>query len=203
MFVGQSGVDVPRLPNMSLGEVTGDAGKATLRAAAHPVRLRIMSLLTGASLTAAEVARELGLTHANASYHLRTLLAAGMIVPAGEERIRGGVAKRYRYDAGHDIVQERGRGRRPDDYYRGLFAGVAGELIRRSQATTYPDEGNLMVDAELWIEPSAWAAFKTRIGEAARELHEAAQAPRTPGTVRTSTSIAMFRMGEDRMGQQQ
>jgi DNA-binding transcriptional ArsR family regulator len=193
MFVGQSGIDMPRLPNMSLG----DAGKATLRAAAHPVRLRIMSLLTGAPLTAAEVARELGLTHANASYHLRNLLAAGMIVPAGEERIRGGVAKRYRYNPGHHIGPEKARGQHSDDYYRGIYAGVAGELIRRSQSATYPDQANLMVDAEVWIDPEAWAAFKTRIAEAARELHEAAHPPRTPGTVRTSTSIAMFRMGPE------
>ena len=100
-----------RLPNMSLG----NGGKTALRATAHPVRLQIMSLLTGASLTAAEVARELGLTHANASYHLRTLLAAGLIVPAGEERIRGGIAKRYRYDAASDIAREKARGRRPDE----------------------------------------------------------------------------------------
>ena len=31
-----------------------------LRAVAHPVRLRILSLLTGTELSAAEVARELG-----------------------------------------------------------------------------------------------------------------------------------------------
>ena len=81
---------------------------------AHPVRLRIMSLLTGAALTAAEVARELDLTHANASYHLRSLMAAGMIVPAGEERIRGGVAERYRYDASRDVETSRhGRRVRP------------------------------------------------------------------------------------------
>src|SRR3954468_20445702 len=90
---------------MSLGGSGGD-GTATLRATAHPVRLRIMSLLTGAPMTAAEVARELGLTHANASYHLRNLLAGGMIFQAGEEKIRGGVAKRYRYDAARDKGKE-------------------------------------------------------------------------------------------------
>ena len=68
-----------------------------LRAMAHPVRLRMVSLLTGSAMSAAEVARELGLTHANASYHLRILLDSGEIVEAGEERIRGGVAKKYRY----------------------------------------------------------------------------------------------------------
>ena len=70
---------------------------STLRAIAHPLRLRMLSLLTGAELVAAEVARELDITHANASYHLRVLLEAGVVVVAGEEKIRGGVAKRYRH----------------------------------------------------------------------------------------------------------
>ena len=61
------------------------------------MRLRILSLLTGADLTAADVARELGLTHANASYHLRFLLDAGEIVVQRQETIRGGRARRYRH----------------------------------------------------------------------------------------------------------
>ena len=50
-----------------------------LRATAHPLRLRMLSLLTGAELSAAEVARELGVSQANASYHLRLLLDAGLL----------------------------------------------------------------------------------------------------------------------------
>jgi DNA-binding transcriptional ArsR family regulator len=179
--------------------MAGDAdSRAALRATAHPARLRIMSLLTGSSLTAAEVARELGLTHANASYHLRTLLAAGLIVPAGEERIRGGIAKRYRYDAVQDAAASEAREPLGDDYFRGIYAAVAAELVRRSEGTHFPDGGNLMVDAELWLDPEAYQQFRQRIGEAARDLHGAARPPRTPGTVRTSTTIAMFRMENGR-----
>jgi DNA-binding transcriptional ArsR family regulator len=163
-------------------------GQAALRAMAHPVRLQILSLLTGASLTAAEVARELGLTHANASYHLRNLLTAGLILPAGEERIRGGVAKRYRYDP--DRERE---GRRSADENRALFAAVAGELIRRTGQGRWPGKG-LMTDAELWIDPEVWREIRDRIAAASRDLHNAARPPRTPGTVRTNTTIAMFEM---------
>ncbi len=48
-------------------------------------------------MSAAEVGRELDITHANASYHLRLLADAGLIVVEGEEQIRGGRAKRYRH----------------------------------------------------------------------------------------------------------
>ena len=87
----------------------------------------MLSLLTGAPMSAAEVARELGLTHANASYHLRQLLAAGLLVVAGEETIRGGRAKRYRYDV--DAPGARRRRRRAGDL---LAALLADELLRRS-----------------------------------------------------------------------
>jgi DNA-binding transcriptional ArsR family regulator len=164
-----------------------DGGKAALRAMAHPVRLQIMSLLTGAPMTAAEVARELGLTHANASYHLRNLLAGGMIVLAGEEKIRGGVAKRYRYDPAGDRPQ----GHPERD--RLIYTAIANELVRRTGAGRWPGIG-LIGDAELWVDPEQWLDIRDRIGALLRELHAIAQPPRTPGTVRTSTTAAMFEM---------
>ena len=78
---------------------TDSSDVARLRATAHPLRLRLMSLLTGEAMSAAEVARTLEISHANASYHLRVLHDIGELVVESEEKIRGGVAKRYRYDA--------------------------------------------------------------------------------------------------------
>ena len=159
---------------------------------AHPVRLQMLSLLTGAALTAAEVARELGLTHANASYHLRNLLAGGLIVQDGEERIRGGTAKRYRYDRARD-----GDSVNPPhaDAQRALFAAAANEVIRRTAEADW-SVGGAMTDAELWVDPEVFREARDRIHQASRDLYDAARAPRTPGTIRTSTTIAMFRMGE-------
>lgn len=171
---------------MSLGDNRG-----ALRALAHPARLQIMSLLTGAELTAAEVARELGLTHANASYHLRTLLAGGMIVVAGEEKIRGGIAKRYRYDFAADIEALSGPERQTDEQNRSDFTAIADELIRRTAQADWAAPKNL-ADAELWVEPEVWKDIRKRIAQAAVDLHNAARPPRTPGTVRTSTTVAMF-----------
>nr|WP_244162473.1 helix-turn-helix domain-containing protein [Amycolatopsis regifaucium] len=86
-----------------------------LRVLAHPVRLRILSLLTGAAMSAAEAARELGETQANVSYHLRRLHEAGLLDVAEEVRIRGGLAKRYRHDpeSGTRFDDRRGNVGRP------------------------------------------------------------------------------------------
>ena len=154
---------------------------------AHPVRLQIMSLLTGAPLTAAEVARELGLTHANASYHLRNLLAGGLIVQAGEEKIRGGVAKRYRYDRARDPAPE------TPEQKRLLFVALGNELIRRTAAGDFTGKG-LLGDGDFWVDPAKWQQIRSKIGDLVTELHDIAQPARTPGTIRTSTTVAMFEM---------
>jgi len=170
---------------MSLGPEVD--GKAALRAMAHPVRLQIMSLLTGASLTAAEVARELGLTHANASYHLRNLLAGGLIVLAGEEKIRGGVAKRYRYDPNRE------HGPPSTEQTRLVVTAIANELIRRA-ADGHWQGHKVLGDAEVWVDPDRWRDLRERMSTLVRELHEIAQPRRTPGTIRTSTTVALFEM---------
>ena len=47
------------------------------------MRPPMLALLTGAELSAAEVARELGTTQANAGYHLSFQLGAGLLVIRG------------------------------------------------------------------------------------------------------------------------
>lgn len=202
-------IDRPvRLPNMSLGVESGgdrepagrESGRtaAELRALAHPVRLRMLSLLTGAELTAAEIARELALTHANASYHLRQLLAAGLLSIAGEERIRGGVAKRYRYNLDREPVGP-GSGPESPETAEGLelmYAAVASELRRRAgHRTAGPAH---LTDAELWLDPAEWLAIRDQVGAASDRLHRAARPPRTPGTIRVNATMALFRMEPDR-----
>ncbi|GIF16947.1 hypothetical protein Ate01nite_69790 [Actinoplanes teichomyceticus] len=159
-----------------------------MRALAHPVRLRIMSLLTGASLTAAEVARALGISHANASYHLRNLLSGGLIVAAGEEKIRGGLAKRYSYDPASP-----GRPSTPE--WSRLFGPAAGEPTRPAALGHRPGGAGVLAGAEIWVDPATWRDVRDRIAAAVHDLHAAARPPGSPGTIRTSTTVALFEMG--------
>ncbi|GEP38961.1 hypothetical protein NPS01_26240 [Nocardioides psychrotolerans] len=156
-----------------------------LRSTAHPLRLRILSLLTGAELSAAEVARELGVAHANASYHLRVLLDAGEVVVAGEERIRGGVAKRYR----HPWREEDHAGRR-----RGVdVRTMAHEMVRRTELRDPTAKANF-TDAELWVEPEVWQRALSLLVEASELVHAEARPPRTEGTRLVSVTVAAFGM---------
>lgn len=167
--------------------MTDDATQA-LRATAHPVRLRILSLLTGAELSAAEVARELDLTHANASYHLRLLLDAGQLVVASEERIRGGVAKRYRHP-----WQDQGTSGRSTPAGRLAWArAMAAELVRR--VGEWGGRPGSFTDAELWVSEEDYEAVRASLLDAANRLHASARPPRTEGTLKVAMTAALFEM---------
>lgn len=174
--------------------MSDDSTPATqaLRAIAHPVRLRLLSLLTGAELSAAEAARELGLTHANASYHLRVLLDAGQLEIASEERIRGGVAKRYRHPWRQHPRQ--GHASAAD---REVFARAMAEELCRRVRQSVPSRPGSFSDAELWVDPEDWTAARASLEEASGRLHDAARPPRSEGTMRVGFTAALFEMDPD------
>lgn len=180
------------LPNMSLGDEP-DGAVHRLRALAHPVRLEMLSLLTGAALSAAEVARELDISQANASYHLRLLLAAGLLVVASEEKVNGGVAKRYRHlwDQPPPETGTRSQGD-VEAEVRTMVDAVSRRFTRR-----IPGQPGHYTDADLWVQPVVWQEVKNLLTQASRLMHAEAQPPHAEGTVRANLSIMAFRL-EDR-----
>lgn len=173
---------------MSLEVDSGTDPTAYLRALAHPVRLRMLSLVTGSPMSAAELSRELGGTHANASYHLKQLLLAGLVELDEQRMVRGGRERRYRVAPQRKVMG--GADRQAQDLWP---AAVAEELKRR-----WPDRDAEMprahADAELWLDPHVWEQVVGHIEAGLRLLHGSAQPPRTPGTARTSATVAMFGM---------
>jgi len=168
------------------------ASTAALRAMAHPVRLRILSLLTGCEMSAAEIARELGISQANASYHLRVLAKAGEVVEAGEEKVRGGVAKKYRHpwDRNPDLSGA------DESAELQHLRTMAEELVRRGRLRRRRSR-HLTVDAELWVPTDIADEAVELLTRAARLLHAEAKAPRTPGTVHMNLTAAAFEMSEE------
>jgi DNA-binding transcriptional ArsR family regulator len=179
---------VPKLPNMSL-EVES---RQQLRALSHPVRLRILSLLTGTAMSSAELARELGMSHAAVSFHVRNLVAAGYLELAETRSVRGGQERRYR-----SVIA--GLAQWQSEDARLAVSALSKELLRRL-ADTPADNWRLFGDAELWITPQVWDDVAGRIGRAIEELHQAARAPRTPGSVHVSVTALLFAIGQQNPG---
>jgi DNA-binding transcriptional ArsR family regulator len=66
------------------------------RAIAHPVRVKILSLLEQGDATPKYMAQQLDLRLENLSYHVRALAKAGFIELTGTRQVRGAVEHRYR-----------------------------------------------------------------------------------------------------------
>lgn len=160
-----------------------------LRALSHPLRLRILSLITGRAMSSAELARELGLSHAAVSFHMRQLEGAGFLELAETRTVRGGQERRYRQRAIHRSEWT------PEDPQL-MVRAVAEELARRiadgSSATW-----RLFADAELWVRPEAWDEARSRIADAMKDLHEAASAPGSDATVRISATTLLLNLDAD------
>lgn len=99
------------------------------------------------------------------------LLDADELVVAGKEKIRGGVAKRYRHEwrRGLDADHQR-KSAFPDDKDH-VIRVSASEMVRRF-ASRAP--GSSTTDAELWVDPDTFARARDLVIEARSLLHEAA-----------------------------
>ncbi|GAA1440871.1 helix-turn-helix domain-containing protein [Leifsonia poae] len=159
-----------------------------LRVLAHPLRLRLLSLLGGDAYSAAEAARELDDSQANISYHLRRLHEAGLVSVAEEVAIRGGRAKRYRHDP--TSAESIGSG---DGGVAALMGAMAAELVRR--AALYEQGGVIaFTDAEFWVEPEASRAAEELVRAAGVLLADAARPAGSPGAVPVSATLAYFQL---------
>lgn len=195
----------PQKNCLTVGRARRQAAEVTteeiseLRAVAHPLRLRLLSLVTGVAMSSAEAARELGISQANVSYHLRLLERAGLVEVVEEVKVRGGRARRYS-QVGADRSRSSPReepGVGPSSEDREVFVhALIAELLRRNQLRAAESGAVLDVDAELWVPPEAWKEYVAVVGEATLKLHAAARKPRTPHTSPVGVTVSMFPMAE-------
>jgi DNA-binding transcriptional ArsR family regulator len=161
-----------------------------LRALSHPLRLRILSLLTGAAMSTAELARELELSHAAVSFHVRQLVQAGYLELAETRSVRGGKERRYRYRRSGSHT-----GWALEDPILAVQAAAA-ELERR--LATGAIRWRLFGDAELWVDSQVWEDAVSRVAAAVNVLHDAASAPHTPGAVHVNATTVLFSVDDVR-----
>ncbi|MDQ0840763.1 DNA-binding transcriptional ArsR family regulator [Streptomyces sp. V1I6] len=159
-----------------------------LRALAHPLRLRMLTLMWTGPMSAAELARELDVSHALASGHLRRLDAAGLVELAEERTRRGGRERRYRTVHGSPLSDQRDGTQ--------LLAATLAHTLQERAVRRAPESEGVTVDAELWVEPEIWEAARRQLAGIAADLHDAARPPRTPGTMPVGMSLMAFPLQE-------
>lgn len=166
-----------------------------LRALAHPLRLQMITLMWPAPMSAAELARVLGVSHALASHHLRRLVAVDLVELVEERTTRGGKERRYR------LVFHRTReGALLSDQSERETASLMAEVLmlnlRKRVAQRAPEGEGVTIDADLWMDPLVWQEMRKRFIDFSIEMHDAASPPHTPGTIRLGLTTMAFPMTE-------
>jgi len=155
---------------------------------AHPVRLRILSLTAGAAMSASEIADELEIAHAAASYHARQLFDAGLLQVAEDSSERSGPGRppvRYRYVATPSDRLDRSEGG------DALWAATSEDMQRRLRARSRHRVG---ADAEVWMTRDDFEQVCALAEQISDLIHERAQRPRADGTVHGSATIFAFEL---------
>lgn len=161
---------------------------ASLRALSHPLRLRMWAVLAGGPSSAAELARTLELSHASASYHLRVLRDAGVVVLLEERQVQGGTERRYRMAAlPHEPVGDEPT--TTDDWV--ALVSTLGTMLQQ-RAGDVSSEPKWFDDVEVWVNPDTVAAARRSLDRTFAMLRDAAVAPTEPGAVRVSMSALLF-----------
>ncbi|MEU8135150.1 ArsR/SmtB family transcription factor [Streptodolium elevatio] len=161
-----------------------------LRALAHPTRLRMMSLMWATPLSAAELARELDVSQALASHHLRTLDAAGLVELTETRSRRGGIERRYQAargtplsDSGTDTAAEGGTA---------LLAETLAQNLRARAARRAPTGPGVTSDVEVWLSPEDWEMLREELAAIVLRLHEAGKAPHSAGAIPIGGTVMAF-----------
>ncbi len=167
-------------------------GVPSLRAMAHPVRLRILSLTTGAAMSAAEIGKELGIAHAVASYHARQLADAGLlqIVDAPGAHIGPGRPPvRYRYVTSLSSPLDR------SDGTDALWSATAQDIARCLRARTRHRVG---AAAEVWMAPADFERVCVLAEQISALIHERVRPAGTAGAMHGSVTVLAFELARGR-----
>jgi DNA-binding transcriptional ArsR family regulator len=167
-----------------------DNASRGLRVFAHPVRLRMLSLLSGRALSATQLAAELRIAHGSASYHLRQLAAAGLVELAEQKVRRGGTERTYRLAQPPSLSGFSQQDRRE---FADSALVAARNRLRRADLSAPSTVG----DAEVWLDQAAWAELVERERHLMADLAGRAKPAGTPGTRPVSMTVLWFALTDD------
>lgn len=177
-----------------------------IAALAHPLRARILAVLTDRSATAGELATEVGEPPAKVRYHLRILARSKLIGLQGATRRRG--AREQRWIAiTHQVIQGDQLEQLSSDqvqlvtlYYLRLLFADASAAVRAGSFERRTD--HCMVRFRPRVDEQGWselvAIFNRAVGEAAEVTERCAErtAGSEEGLFPVGASLMLYEMAE-------
>jgi DNA-binding transcriptional ArsR family regulator len=171
-----------------------------VKALAHPLRVRIMSVLQERTASPSEIAAELGEPIGNVAYHVRQLADLGVVKLTRETQVRGAIEHHYEMDAHPSITDEAWRGA-PEVAKRSLATAVLGQVSDQVNAAVeagrFSTDGTHVSRLPLELDERGWDEVGKELKTLSARLEriEAASKKRRRGAradARTATVVLML-----------
>lgn len=130
-----------------------------VKALAHPLRLRILSVLERRSASPKEIADELDFPLTHVSYHVRQLAGLGLIKLVRTRQVRGAIEHHYRLEAQPRISNEAWR-EAPEVAKQTLVGAVLGQTSTQVNAAAaqggFSRDGAHLSRLQLELDEQGW-----------------------------------------------
>jgi len=159
---------------------------AQVRALAHPLRQRILGLLTDQALTNKQLAEALGEAPGKLHFHVRQLAEAGLIDLVDQRPVRGVLEKYYRAVA-HTVrlAPEMGGvafAATEDDLATATFRAAADDFRRATTHFAGPPPRSRITSDRVKLTPAARARIDAHLDAINAEIGAAAESPPSDGS---------------------
>ena len=139
-----------------------------VKAYAHPLRIRILTLLDDRVASPSEIAAELGTPLSNTSYHVRQLAALGLVELVDRAARRGAIEHYYTARVRPTITDE-GWARLPDIVKRAHFGGALqtgiAHVVNAAENGGFDREDIHYSRTTGRLDESAWSAIARELSE--------------------------------------
>ena len=145
-------------------DVAAVATPQQFKALGHPMRHRLLFALGQGEATISQLAATLGSNKGNIAHHLKVLTEAGLALPAGTRRVRGGTEQYYR------------RAHRALQFHDAAITQVAFSAIAAEIAAAEPEP--FLILRTLRLSPRHVEQIAAALHDLADEKDDAADDPR-------------------------
>jgi DNA-binding transcriptional ArsR family regulator len=144
----------------------------------HPVRCRALTILADREASPVEIGRELGMDPSHIAYHVKVLLANGLIELTEEIPRRGSIEHRFRAvfrelsDEDYAALSSEER----EGYSRGIFCLAAADASCAFSAGSFGDRHDHHISRmPLQVDEEGWSEVRDLFEDTLRRLYEIRQ----------------------------
>lgn len=166
-----------------------------VKALAHPLRLRILSVLEERTASPKEIAQEVDAPLTHVSYHVRQLAELGVIKLVRTTQVRGAIEHHYKLEA-HPRISDEAWRQAPEIAKQALVGAVLGQVSAQVNAAAveggFSRDGAHLSRMPLELDDQGWREASRALERVVSELEGIQESARSRAKKHTSAATSVM-----------